>query len=197
MLASPVVGPFLLVALVAFSPARLPSSGAPAAQPSFQRGLTALHNFQYEDAGEAFREAQGIDRDFAMAYWGEAMACNQTLWLNQDADMARQVLLRLGPTPPARAAKAKTEREKGYLRAVEVLFGSGDRAARDRAYAEEMRGLAKAYPEDPRAVRRSSEKGATTRTSTRSWEARPRRRRRPSWSGCSPGAPIIREPSTT
>jgi tetratricopeptide (TPR) repeat protein len=152
MLASPVVGPFLLVALVAFSPVRVPSSGAPAAQPSFQRGVTALHNFQYEDAGEAFREAQGIDRDFAMAYWGEAMACNQTLWLNQDADRARQVLLRLGPTAEARAAKAKTDREKGYLRAVEVLFGSGDRGARDRAYAVEMRGLARAHPEDPDAL---------------------------------------------
>jgi tetratricopeptide (TPR) repeat protein len=149
MLASPVVGSFALVALIVLSPVRFPNSGSPSAQPSFIRGVTALHNFQYEDAVEAFREAQGIDRDFAMAYWGEAMAYNQTLWLNQDVDMARQILLRLGPTADARAAKAKTDREKGYLRAVEILFGSGDRAARDQAYAVEMRRLAKAHPEDP------------------------------------------------
>ena len=152
MLASPVVGLFTLVALVVLSPVRFPNSGSPAAQAPFLRGVTAIHNFQYEDAVEAFREAQRIDRDFAMAYWGEAMAYNQTLWLNQDADMARQILLRLGPTPEARSAKAKTDREKGYLRAVEILFGSGDRAARDRAYALEMGALAKSYPEDPEAL---------------------------------------------
>ena len=144
------MGLFALLALLS-STIRFPNSGAPAAQPSFLRGVTALHNFQYEDAAEAFLEAQGIDRDFALAYWGEAMAYNQTLWLNQDVDKAREILVRLAPTPEARAAKAKTDREKGYVRAVEVLFGGGDRAARDRAYAAEMRALAKSYPEDPEA----------------------------------------------
>jgi tetratricopeptide (TPR) repeat protein len=145
------VPPFALVALLVLAPIRFPNSGGPAAQPPFLRGVTALHNFQYEDAVEAFREAQRLDRDFAMAYWGEAMACNQTLWLNQDAAQAREILDRLAPTPEARAAKARTDREKGYLRAVEILFGTGDRAARDRAYAEAMGRLAASYPEDPEA----------------------------------------------
>src|SRR2546428_12663353 len=104
----PAVGPFALLALLALSPIRFPNAGSPAAQPSFLRGVTALHNFEYEDAVEAFREAQRIDQGFALAYWGEAMACNQTLWLNQDADTARESLLRLGPTPEARLAKAPT-----------------------------------------------------------------------------------------
>jgi len=142
------VRPVALVGLLLLSPILFPNSGLPAAQPSFLRGVTALHNFQYEDAVEAFRETQRIDRDFAMAYWGEAMACNQTLWLNQDVAAAREILLRLGPTPEARASKAGTDREKGYLRAVDTLFGSGDRPARDRAYALEMGKLAKAYPDD-------------------------------------------------
>ena len=142
------MGRFALLALLTLSPLRFPTSGSSAAQPSFRRGVTALHNFAYEDAVEAFREAQRIDRDFAMAYWGEAMAFNQTLWLNQDAAMARESLRRLGPTSEARLAKAPTDREKDYLRAVEILFGSGDRAARDRAYAEAMGRLAAAHPED-------------------------------------------------
>lgn len=150
MLASRPVAPFAL-ALLASSLLAFPNSGAPAAQPSFLRGLSALHNFQYEDAVEDFREAQRIDPGFAMAYWGEAMAWNQTLWLDQDAAQARAALARLAPTPEARAAKAGTDREKGYLRAVEGLFGSGDRAVRDRAYAEAMARLAAAYPEDPDA----------------------------------------------
>ena len=141
------VRPFALVALAILS--SFPNSGSAPAQPSFLRGVTALHNFQYEDAAEAFHEAQRIDRDFAMAYWGEAMAYNQTLWLNQDVAKAREILARLAPTPEARAAKAGTELEKGYLRAVEALFGGGDRAERDHAYAREMRSLATAHPEDP------------------------------------------------
>jgi tetratricopeptide (TPR) repeat protein len=132
------VAPFALVVLLAF-----PNSGAAAAQAAFRRGVTALHNFQYEDAVEAFRDAQRIDPGFAMAYWGEAMACNQTLWLNQDLEAAREVLRR------ARAAKAGTDLEKGYLRAVEALFGAGDRAARDQAYARAMGALARSYPNDP------------------------------------------------
>jgi tetratricopeptide (TPR) repeat protein len=142
---------FALAVLVVLSPLRFPNSGPPAAQPAFLRGVTALHNFQYEDAVEAFREAQKIDRAFAMAYWGETMAYNQTLWLNQDADKAREILLRLAPTPEARAAKAKTRREKAYLRAVEILFGRGERAERERGYSEAMRALARSYPDDPEA----------------------------------------------
>ena len=140
------------VVLVVLSPILFPNSGSLPAQPSFLRGVVALHNFQYEDAVEDFREAQSLDRDFAMAYWGEAMACNQTLWLNQDAGTARAVLLRLAPTPEARAAKAKTDRERGYLRAVEILFGEGEKTARDRAYAEAMGRLAAAHPDDLEAA---------------------------------------------
>ena len=152
MLASPPVTAFALALILAASPVAFPNSGAIAAQPSFLRGLTALHNFQYEEAALAFREAQRIDRDFAMAYWGEAMAFNQTLWLNQDAETARAVLLRLAPTPEARRAKAGSDREKGYLRAVEILFGSGEPRARNGAYADAMGTLAAAHPKDLEAA---------------------------------------------
>jgi tetratricopeptide (TPR) repeat protein len=141
-----------IVLVVLLAPIRFPTSGAAAAQPAFVRGVTALHNFQYEDAVESFLEAQRIDPGFALAYWGEAMAYNQTLWLNQDPEKAREILQRLGPTPEARTAKAGTDRERGLLQAVEVLFGRGDKAARDRAYAEAMGRLAAAYPEDPEVL---------------------------------------------
>src|SRR6516165_8345846 len=49
------------------------NSGAASAQPAFLRGLALLHNFQYEGAASAFRDAQQRDPGFAMAYWGEAM----------------------------------------------------------------------------------------------------------------------------
>ncbi len=129
-----------------------PNSGAPEAQEAFIRGVLLLHSFEYDDAAEAFREAQRLDPDFALAYWGEAMTYNHPLWAQQDAAAARAVLARLGPTPEARAAKAPTAREQAYLAAVEVLYGAGDKRARDHAYAEVMRRLHEAYPDDLEAA---------------------------------------------
>jgi tetratricopeptide (TPR) repeat protein len=125
------------------------NSGAPSAQPAFVRGLALLHNFEYGDAATAFRDAEGRDPGFAMAYWGEAMTYNHGVWREQDSVKARAVLERLGATSADRLAKAKTEREKAYLRAVDVLyFGPGTKAGRDSAYAIETGKLAKRYADD-------------------------------------------------
>ena len=125
-----------------------PTSGSPAAQEHFLRGTLLLHSFEYSDAAEEFRKAQGLEPDFAMAFWGEAMTHNHPLWMEQDRDAARKCLARLAPTREARIAKAPTESERMYLRAVEALYGDGEKPARDRAYAEEMRRLHERFPED-------------------------------------------------
>lgn len=124
------------------------NSGAPAAQAAFHRGLAQLHNFEYEAAIAAFREAQGSDPGFAMAYWGEAMAYTHPVWMQQDRAAARAALNRLAPTPEARAAKAPTEREKAYLAAVEILYGEGTKEARDFAYSDAMARLHARWPDD-------------------------------------------------
>ena len=108
--------------------------GAAAAQHDFLTGLAQLHNFEYGSAAELFRNAQQRDPDFAMAYWGEAMTHNHPIWMEQDLDAARAVLQRLGATREERLAKAKTAREQDYLDAVEVLYGDGDKKARDLAF---------------------------------------------------------------
>ncbi len=129
------------------------TSGSPEAQKHFLRGALLLHSFEFDDAAEEFRAAEKIEPTFAMAYWGEAMTYNHPLWMEQDRDAAVAALKRLGPTPEARRAKAPTDREKMYLDAVEALYGEGekgegDKAARDRAYAEAMRRLHEKYPDD-------------------------------------------------
>jgi tetratricopeptide (TPR) repeat protein len=128
-----------------------PTSGAPEAQEYFIHGALLLHSFEYPDAAEAFREAQRLDPDFAMAYWGEAMTYNHTLWSEQDREAAWEALERLGATSDARLAAAPTEREKGYLLALELLYGEGTKLERDRAYAEAMRRLRQNYPDDDEA----------------------------------------------
>jgi tetratricopeptide (TPR) repeat protein len=129
-----------------------PTSGSPAAQKLFVRGVLLLHSFEYEDAREQFQAAEKAEPGFAMAYWGEAMTFNHPIWMEQDAEAARRALARLASTAAERAAKAPTAREKDYLRAVEVLYGEGDKNARDAVYAEEMERLAAKHPADDEAA---------------------------------------------
>jgi tetratricopeptide (TPR) repeat protein len=151
----------LLGTIVAFAIAPLPAqqlgelafptSGSAAAQPHFKLGMLYLHSFEYESAARAFKEAQRVDPGFAMAYWGEAMTYNHPVWNQQNVAAARAALERLAKTPGERQARAPTEREKGYLGAVEVLYGEGAKAWRDTAYAKSMADLAARFPEDHEA----------------------------------------------
>src|SRR5256885_11141790 len=118
-----------------------PTSGAPAAQAPFLRGVLLLHSFEYQDALQAFREAQRIDSGFALAYWGEALAYTHPIWNEQDQNAARAALQRLGPTREARRAKAPTPREKAYLDAVEALYRAGSKTPRGTGYAPPMEPL--------------------------------------------------------
>src|SRR6266550_3518764 len=128
-----------------------PTSGAPAAQAQFTRGVLLLHSFEYQDAAQAFRAAQRIDPAFALAYWGEALTYTHPVWNEQDGKAARAALLRLGPTPAARRAKALTPREQAYLDAVETLYGDGSKPARDTAYSLALERLVARFPADREA----------------------------------------------
>ena len=124
------------------------NSGAPTARADFLNGLALLHDFEYASALAAFRRAESADPDFAMAYWGEAMTFNHPVWMQQDLPAARAALLKLAPTADARRSKANTDREKGYLDAVEILYGEGTKEDRDMRYAAAMQKLHEHYPDD-------------------------------------------------
>jgi tetratricopeptide (TPR) repeat protein len=124
------------------------NSGPPSVQADFLRGLALLHDFEYEDAADHFRIVQKMAPDFALAYWGEAMTQNHPVWHEEDVDAAREILKRLGPTPEARLAKAPNEREKMYLRSVEILFGGGSKEDRDLRYEAALAELHQKYPDD-------------------------------------------------
>jgi tetratricopeptide (TPR) repeat protein len=124
------------------------NSGSAEAQGPFIDGVLLLHSFEFEDAAAAFRRAQDIDPDFALAYWGEAMTYNHPLWREQNREAALAVLTRYAPSPAARMAKAPTEREAAYLVALDVLYGEGSKTERDLAYMAEMERLTTRYPDD-------------------------------------------------
>jgi tetratricopeptide (TPR) repeat protein len=125
-----------------------PTSAKPAAQAPFLVGTKALYNFEFDIAGEAFRDAQKADPAFALAYWGEAMSFNHPLWAEQDLASARKVLERLAPSAAARAAKAPSGKERELVEAADVLFGNGDKLARDVAYSQAMGRMHAKYPAD-------------------------------------------------
>jgi tetratricopeptide (TPR) repeat protein len=118
------------------------TSGSEKAEQHFLRGLAALHSFWYEEALEAFRESTKAEPDFMMGYWGEAMAQNHPLWSEQDTAAARQVIGKIKDAPRL------TQRERAYLEAVKLLYGEGDKRARDAAYSAAMEKIYRDYPAD-------------------------------------------------
>jgi tetratricopeptide (TPR) repeat protein len=124
------------------------NSGARAAQPAFQRGLLLLHSFEYPAARGEFQRAETIDPGFALAFWGEALTYNHTLWHEQDTAAARAVMARLGSSPEERIAKGKTPREREYLASLEKLYGAGEKPQRDAAYSAALGELSRHYPGD-------------------------------------------------
>ena len=126
-----------------------PTSGAPAAQAAFLEGVKNLHSFQFDEAAESCRRAQKVDSSFAMAYWCEAMSHNHPLWSQQDTAAAKAILEKLAPTLDARLAKVKTDKEKAFLRAIDLLYYSpGEKLARDTAYSNALAAMYAQWPSD-------------------------------------------------
>jgi hypothetical protein len=145
---------FLAPAAAAPAAARLgtvevPTSGPAAAQRQFLRGVLLLP--ASVRPGRAFRQAQRLAPGFAMAYWGEAMTWTRPVWNEQNVDSARAVLARLAPAADGRKAKAKTPRERGWLDAVEILYGDGPKPLRDTLYSLAMERLSAEHPDDVEA----------------------------------------------
>ena len=56
------------------------TSASGPAQAEFLHGVAALHSFWYTEALSAFKKSIIMDPEFAMGYWGLAMAYNHPLW---------------------------------------------------------------------------------------------------------------------
>ena len=121
------------------------------AQSHFLRGVAILHSFGWKQAIEQFQAAQQLDPDFALAYWGETLCYNHPLFGGPTPDEAnpRAVLSRLGSTRDGRLGKAPTDRERGFLNAVEILWAEeGTYDERRVAYMDAMADLHARYPDD-------------------------------------------------
>ncbi|WP_298239258.1 hypothetical protein [uncultured Algibacter sp.] len=121
-------------------------TGTKDAIPKFEKGLLLLHSFEYQDAREAFLEAQKLDPNMAMAYWGEAMTYNHSLWRDQDFDNAIETVQKI---KKLREKVEFTTVEEGLLDGVEILYKEKTlKKERDQAYMKHMQELFKKFPEN-------------------------------------------------
>ena len=118
------------------------------AQLFMNQGLNLTYGFNHAEASRAFAEAARLDPNLAMAYWGQALV----LGPNINAPMAPEAEpTALAFLQQAIALKGKaTARERAYIDALAARYTgqAADRAAADRAYADAMQKLTRAFPDD-------------------------------------------------
>lgn len=122
------------------------------AHAQFQEGLGWLHSFEYEQAARTFAAAAAADASCGIAFWGVAMSYYHPLWAPPSATELEKGKSALRS---ARAAGARSEREKAYVEALENFYRDSDRVDhKDRAlaYSAAMEQLRKRYPQDREAA---------------------------------------------
>ena len=96
-----------------------PVSCSPAVQSQFNRGLALLHHMMYTQAEKEFKTVSELDPDCAMAHWGIAMTLFHPLWAGPTEEELKRGW---AAVEKAKALKPPTEREQGYVAAVEAFY---------------------------------------------------------------------------
>lgn len=125
-----------------------------AARPQFERAVALLHSFWYDAAEKAFLDVAKADPSCAMAYWGVAMSNFHPIWAagNPGAEPSPAELRKgLEAVAKAKAAGAKTERERDYIAGVEAFYRDADMLdhhTRSLAFEAAMERVFAKYPGD-------------------------------------------------
>jgi len=128
-----------------------PVSCSAKAQARFNRAVAWLHSFEYEEAEKVFKEVTRADPRCAMGYWGVAMSNYHPLWAPPGADELKKGR---EAVEKAKAAGARTERERDYIAAAELFYKDSERLdhrTRSLAYGDAMGRLYVRYPSDREA----------------------------------------------
>ena len=125
------------------------TTSSPLAQRYFDQGLLLAYNFNHAEAIRSFTAAAELDPDCAMAWWGVAFCEGPNINLPMLPDKYPKAWAAL---QKALALKAKaSERERAYIDALATRYVEqpvDDRSQLDRAFANAMRHVAAAYPDD-------------------------------------------------
>ena len=124
----------------------------PAAQALFQQGVGWLHSFEYRRAEQTFSQAATADPRCGIAEWGIAMSYYHPLW---DGPTPAELEKGKSAIEKAKAAGAKSERERSYIAALDTFYRDTNRLdlrTRAFAYSEAMGRLHDRYPQDDEAA---------------------------------------------
>lgn len=128
------------------------TSCSPAVQPDFNRAVALLHSFWYKKSEDTFASIAKADPTCAMAEWGVAMSHYRQLW---DPPNPADVQVAWPAVQRAQAANAKTQRERDYISAIELLYkdaASQPYPVRAHAYEEAMQKIYERYLDDHEAA---------------------------------------------
>jgi len=126
------------------------STGSPDAQLWFDRGLALAFGFNHEEAIRCFERAAEADPECAMAYWGIAYASGPNINNTEMDDAAVERAHENAEKASAFAARLDPI-EAALVAAIDARYSMPapeDRRELDEAYADEMRKVAAAYPDD-------------------------------------------------
>jgi tetratricopeptide (TPR) repeat protein len=129
-----------------------PVSCDPAVQVQFSSAVAMLHSFWYEKASDTFAAVAERDSGCGMAYWGVAMTRYHPIW---EAPGPAELKAGLSSVEKAKAAGAKTQRERDYIGAIETFYKDSDKLdhrTRALAYEKAMEQLQAQYPDDREAA---------------------------------------------
>ena len=126
-----------------------PVTANAAARPYFQQGLMLVYGFNHGAAVRSFKEAQRLDPDCAMCWWGEALAYGPNINAPMDPS---SIDATLAAVARARALKGNASAmEQALIDALALRYVAdvqADRAPLDMAYAEAMLAAAAQFPDD-------------------------------------------------
>lgn len=118
------------------------------AQLFMNQGLNLSYAFNHAEAGRAYREAERLDPNLAIAYWGEALALGPNINAPMDPNSEPKALEVIQKAVSLRAKASP--REQALIDALTQRYSgrAEDRKARDVAYADAMRKVHLQFPDD-------------------------------------------------
>jgi tetratricopeptide (TPR) repeat protein len=118
------------------------------AQQFISQGLNLAYGFNHAEAARAFAEAARLDPDLAIAYAGHALVLGPNINAPMNPEDEKKAY-ELAQKAISLKAKA-TPREQAYIDAIAARYTgqADDRKKGDRAFADAMRQMTKAFPDD-------------------------------------------------
>lgn len=123
------------------------------AQRYFDQGMRLYYAFNHAESIAAFREAQRLDENCAMCWWGEALAWGPNINLPMDSESG---LAAFDAVQVAQSLTGKASaKERQLISALSERYEAipaADRRELDLRYADVMEALARQYPQDDEIV---------------------------------------------